>query len=116
MQKIKMAVGFVLISGAIAIARQMPMPMNAGDIKWDPAPNILPRGAQIAVVSGNPSKDALYVVRLKMPSNYEIPAHRPPDFRIRDCHIRRFPHRYGGQAGPSKGPGVTGGRFCRGVS
>ena len=78
MQKMKMAVLFLLISGAIAIAQQMPMPMNAGDIKWGPAPNVLPRGAQIAVVSGYPSKDALYVVRLKMPSNYEIPAHNHP--------------------------------------
>src|SRR5436190_6142477 len=78
MQKMKMAVVFLLISGAIAIAQQMPMPMNAGDIKWGPAPNVLPRGAQIAVVSGDPFKDGLYVVRLKMPSNYEIPAHNHP--------------------------------------
>jgi uncharacterized protein DUF4437 len=48
------------------------------DLKWGPAPNVLPRGAQIAVVSGDPSKDALYVVRLKLPSNYELPAHNHP--------------------------------------
>ena len=32
----------------------------------------------MAVVSGDPSKDALYVVRLKMPANCEIPAHNHP--------------------------------------
>ena len=78
MQKMKLTVVFLLIGSAIAIAQQMPMPMNAGDIKWGPAPNVLPPGAQIAVVSGDPFKDALYVVRLKLPSNYEIPAHNHP--------------------------------------
>jgi anti-sigma factor ChrR (cupin superfamily) len=78
MQKMKLAVVFLLIGSAIAIAQQMPMPMNAGDIKWGSAPNVLPPGAQIAVVSGDPFKDALYVVRLKLPSNYEIPAHNHP--------------------------------------
>jgi anti-sigma factor ChrR (cupin superfamily) len=78
MQKMKMAVVFLLIGSAIAIAQQMPMPINAGDIKWGPAPNVLPPGAQIAVVSGDPFKDALYVVRLKMPSNYTIPPHNHP--------------------------------------
>jgi anti-sigma factor ChrR (cupin superfamily) len=78
MHKMKVAVVFLVISGATAVAQQMPMPMNAGDLKWGPAPNVLPRGAQIAVVSGDPSKDALYVVRLKLPANYELPAHNHP--------------------------------------
>jgi quercetin dioxygenase-like cupin family protein len=78
MHMMKMGVAFLLTSGALAIAQQMPMPMNAGDIKWGPAPNVLPAGAQMAVVSGDPSKDGLYVVRLKMPANYQIPAHNHP--------------------------------------
>jgi len=78
MHTMNVAVVFLVISGATAVAQQMPMPMNAGDLKWGPAPNVLPRGAQIAVVSGDPSKDALYVVRLKLPANYELPAHNHP--------------------------------------
>ena len=78
MHTMKVAVVFLVISGATAVAQQMPMPMNAGDLNWGPAPNVLPRGAQIAVVSGDPSKDALYVVRLKLPANYELPAHNHP--------------------------------------
>jgi quercetin dioxygenase-like cupin family protein len=78
MHTMKVAVVFLVISGATAVAQQMPMPMNAGDLKWGPAPNVLPRGAQIVVVSGDPSKDALYVVRLKLPANYELPAHNHP--------------------------------------
>lgn len=78
MHRMKLAVVFLVISSAIAIAQQMPKPTNASDLKWGPAPNVLPPGAQIAVVSGDPSKDALYVVRLKLPSNYELPAHNHP--------------------------------------
>ncbi len=33
---------------------------------------------RLAVISGDPSKDGLYVVRLKMPANYKIPAHNHP--------------------------------------
>jgi anti-sigma factor ChrR (cupin superfamily) len=78
MHRMKMGVAFLLISSALAFAQHMSMPMNAGDIKWGPAPSVLPPGVQMAVVSGDPSKDALYVVRLKMPANYELPAHNHP--------------------------------------
>jgi anti-sigma factor ChrR (cupin superfamily) len=43
-----------------------------------PAPAALPPGAQIAVISGDPSKAEPYVLRLKMPANYRIPAHNHP--------------------------------------
>lgn len=51
---------------------------NPSDAKWGPAPPMLPAGAQIAVLSGDPSKAAPYSVRLKFPANYDIPAHSHP--------------------------------------
>ena len=48
------------------------------DAKWGPAPPFIPRGAQIAVLSGDPSKSVPYAVRLKFPANYAIPAHSHP--------------------------------------
>lgn len=45
---------------------------------WGPAPPMLPAGAQIAVLSGDPTKPAPYAVRLKFPANYAIPAHSHP--------------------------------------
>jgi quercetin dioxygenase-like cupin family protein len=39
---------------------------------------MLPPGAQIAIVSGDPGKPAPYTVRLKFPANYDIPAHSHP--------------------------------------
>jgi quercetin dioxygenase-like cupin family protein len=46
-------------------------------VKWGPAPSNFPKGAMIAVLSGDPSKDGPYVVRI-MPANCEIPAHHHP--------------------------------------
>ena len=37
-------------------------------------PPVLP-GARLAVVQGDPSKEGLFVYRLKMPANYRIPPH-----------------------------------------
>ena len=46
--------------------------------KWGPAPPFLPPGAQIAVLSGDPTKAVPYTVRVKFPANYDIPAHSHP--------------------------------------
>jgi quercetin dioxygenase-like cupin family protein len=51
---------------------------NLKAAKWGPAPPLLPPGAQIAVLSGDPTKPGSYAVRLKFPANYEIPAHSHP--------------------------------------
>jgi hypothetical protein len=45
------------------------------DMKWSPAPNALPTGAQLAVLEGDPMKAGPYTMRLKMPSGYKIPPH-----------------------------------------
>lgn len=45
---------------------------------WGPAPPFVPAGAQIAVLSGDPTKAVPYAVRLKFPANYAIPAHSHP--------------------------------------
>jgi quercetin dioxygenase-like cupin family protein len=51
---------------------------TAAEAKWGPAPPMLPPGAQIAVLSGDPTKAVAYSVRLKFPANYKIPAHAHP--------------------------------------
>jgi quercetin dioxygenase-like cupin family protein len=51
---------------------------NLGAAKWGPAPPMLPPGAQIAVLAGDPTKAVPYTVRLKFPANYDIPAHSHP--------------------------------------
>ena len=47
----------------------------ADKIQWGPAPPVLPAGAQIAVLEGNPAEKGPVVLRLKFPASYNIPAH-----------------------------------------
>jgi anti-sigma factor ChrR (cupin superfamily) len=68
----------LLLTGSVAVADDMKMPLNAKDLTWGPAPNVLPKGAQVAIVSGDPFKDGAYVLRLKIPKGYKIPAHNHP--------------------------------------
>src|SRR5271154_6388187 len=71
---------FILALAVLAASPSLAdnMPVNADGLTWGPAPPVLPKGAQIAVLSGDPSKDGLYVLRLKMPANYKLPAHNHP--------------------------------------
>jgi quercetin dioxygenase-like cupin family protein len=39
---------------------------------------MLPVGAQIAVLAGDPTKAVPYTIRLRFPANYSIPAHSHP--------------------------------------
>src|SRR3978361_1764139 len=72
------ALAFVLAGTSMAIADDMKMPINSKEIKWSPAPGVVPKGAEIAVLSGDPFKDGPYVLRLKMPQGYKLPAHNHP--------------------------------------
>src|SRR5262249_48171132 len=47
-------------------------------IKWGPAPAVFAAGAQFAVLQGDPSKDGVYTVRLKLPNGYRIAPHTHP--------------------------------------
>lgn len=48
------------------------------DVKWGAAPGSLPAGAQASVLLGDPGKEGLFVMRLKVPKGYHIPPHTHP--------------------------------------
>ena len=48
------------------------------DLNWGPAPAILPAGARLAVLEGDPSKAGPFTMRLSMPAGYRIPPHFHP--------------------------------------
>ena len=50
----------------------------AADIKWKDGPPSLPKGARIAVLEGDPSKEGPFVFRVKVPDGYRIPPHTHP--------------------------------------
>ena len=52
--------------------------MNTPDLKWGPAPPVFAKGAQMAVLSGDPSKSGVFVIRLKVPAGYKVAAHHHP--------------------------------------
>jgi mannose-6-phosphate isomerase-like protein (cupin superfamily) len=51
--------------------------------QWSAAPTLLPPGAQIAVISGDPTGPGESTIRLSMPDGYRMPPHHhPTDERV----------------------------------
>ena len=76
----KFMCALVLVAAAVSVSAQSHSHVIASlkDAEWGPAPPMLPPGAQIAVLSGDPTKSVPYAVRLRFPANYAIPAHSHP--------------------------------------
>lgn len=52
-------------------------------LQWATAPSLLPQGALIAVVSGNPAEPGRSTIELSMPNGYKMPPHfHPTDERV----------------------------------
>jgi quercetin dioxygenase-like cupin family protein len=47
-------------------------------VKWGPPPPSLSKGAQFAVVSGDPTKAGPFAIRLKFPAGYKVAPHWHP--------------------------------------
>jgi quercetin dioxygenase-like cupin family protein len=67
--------GFCAVSQAQTHDQVIQAPQEA---QWGPAPPMLPAGAKIAVLAGDPGKAVPYAIRLKFPAHYAIPAHSHP--------------------------------------
>lgn len=71
----------IALSAAIATASALAADMggavytNPSDIKWGDAPPVMPKGAKMAVLHGDPGKDGPFVARLMVPANYKIAPH-----------------------------------------
>jgi quercetin dioxygenase-like cupin family protein len=48
------------------------------DLKWGDAPPSLPKGASLAVVSGDPAKPGPFTIRVRFPEGYKIAPHWHP--------------------------------------
>ena len=75
------AIAGALLCGATGVTKaqmdsQVIAPVN--DAHWGAAPPLLPAGAEIAVLAGNPMQAVPYTIRLKFPAHYAIPAHSHP--------------------------------------
>ena len=52
--------------------------VTPNDVKWGPAPKVLPAGAQAAALFGDPTKEGLFALRIKFPAGYAIAPHTHP--------------------------------------
>jgi quercetin dioxygenase-like cupin family protein len=64
-------------AGAQATAEK-PVVQSLKEAQWGAAPPVLPAGAEIAVLTGNPMAAGPYALRIKFPAHYVIPAHSHP--------------------------------------
>jgi anti-sigma factor ChrR (cupin superfamily) len=65
-------------SAAPEMAASSHVMYDADALKWGPAPDALPPGAQVAVLFGDPGKAGRFVMRLKAPAGYKVPRHWHP--------------------------------------
>lgn len=75
-------ISFVVLCG-VALAQESKAPpthvlVTASEIEWGEAPPVFEKGMSFTVVSGDPGKPGLYVVRAKMPAGYKIAPHWHP--------------------------------------
>lgn len=70
--------GSALLTAPPAWAQDHHATAQADTLRWV-APAAYAPGAMLAVVRGDPAKEGMYVVRLKVPAGFRIPAHTHPN-------------------------------------
>jgi quercetin dioxygenase-like cupin family protein len=80
MRHITLLVGLLLVTmpAVTANAADHVMVASPDAVNWSAAPPSFPKGAQVAVLSGDPSKAGPFVLRIKAPAGYKVPAHTHP--------------------------------------
>jgi quercetin dioxygenase-like cupin family protein len=85
--------------------------LGASDIKWSPAPPSIPAGAQAAVLYGDPGKEGLFALRLKLPKGYALAPHTHPKPEIVTVISGTFRLGMGETADPNKAQPLGAGSF-----
>ncbi len=90
MRRFAFGAAIIVLVGVAALAQQQqpvgtggtggssPVAVTPNEINWGAAPEVLPAGAQLAVLSGDPMSNGPYAVRLRMPDGYKIAPHWHP--------------------------------------
>jgi quercetin dioxygenase-like cupin family protein len=82
------------------------------EVKWGPSPPSMPKGgAEIAVLYGDPTKDGLFAMRIKMPKGYHIPPHNHPKPEVVTVISGTFGLGTGDKADQSKAKALPAGSF-----
>lgn len=67
-----------ITGGAVLAQDHKANAITVDSVKWGPAPPVLPKGVQMAVLAGDPGKKGPFVARLKLPPGLKIPPHQHP--------------------------------------
>src|SRR5436305_1233624 len=67
---------------SVASATDAHVMIAPSDVHWGAGPTMLPAGAQAAVLFGDPKKEGLFALRLKLPAGYAIPPHFHPTYEV----------------------------------
>ena len=112
--------GLLLASSLVAFAgiasAEMTEPaehkmMTPQEIKWSPGPASLPPGAEAAVLYGDPTKEGLFAMRLKLPKGYRIAPHTHPKPEVVTVISGTFRLGLGEKADDAKAKAMPAGSF-----
>ena len=72
--------GIALVCGAAAMGETLDTHkiFPPRDIKWGPGPAALPAGAESAALYGDPKKEGMFALRIKVPRGYHLAPHTHP--------------------------------------
>ena len=110
----------ILLAGGFAVAAVVPAAADSmtehtvvapEEVKWGAAPASIPPGAEAAVLYGDPSKEGLFALRLKLPPGYHIPPHFHPKPEIVTVISGTFRLGMGEAADQSKAEPLPAGSF-----
>lgn len=110
----------ILLISAFAVAAVVPAAgdtmeehkvVSPQEIEWTPAPASIPAGAEAAVLYGDPSKEGLFALRLKLPQGYHIPPHMHPRPEVVTVISGTFRLGMGETADQSKAQALPAGSF-----
>ena len=112
MRKTTLAAALLLATVPFA-APAMDLVAAPDAVKWGPSPPALPPGAQLSVISGDPSKEGPYVVRARFPAGYTVPPHTHPADENVTVISGAFHFAMGDKLDKSKGTALKPGAFFR---
>ena len=101
----------VLVPMTVALADDHVL-VRPDSLKWVAGPPFLQPGAQIAIVSGDPSKEGLYVIRLKLPAGFKVAPHMHPNDENVTVISGTFDIAMGNKFDDAKGPALRAGGFA----
>ena len=115
MRKLALCLMLAALTFSAAPKKSMKAPshivMAASAIQWGDAPPSLPKGAKLAVLEGDPSKKGFFVIRIKGPDGYRVPAHWHPTRETLTIISGTFHLGMGDTLDTSKGDAMPAGAF-----